>query len=144
LRAISPLNFEESVSSITRSGSTATVTHNSHGLSTDDIVHIKGADQPEYNGVKTITVTGVDEYTFTVSGTPDTPATGTITSTTVIFNDLTVSGQVSDTRTFSSNQPVTGRARKSTGTPLYKSQPITGSIDSSDGLSITVLLIKDE
>jgi hypothetical protein len=142
--ATGPLNFEESVT-ITRVDATATVTHTGHGLATNDWVHIKGANEPEYNTVDQITVTGADAYTYTVSGTPATPATGTITSTTAIFNTLTnSSGYVLDTRTFASNQNVTGRARKSTTSPLYQSQPITGTINKDNGLTLNVLLIPDE
>lgn len=64
--------------SLTRSGSTATVTSTAHGLATGDKVTIRGAAQSEYNGRQTITVTGADSFTFAVSGTPASPATGTI------------------------------------------------------------------
>lgn len=67
------------VSSITRSGTTATVTTGSaHGYTTGNSVQITGADQTEYCGIKTITVTGASTFTYTVSGTPTTPATGTL------------------------------------------------------------------
>lgn len=70
-----------SVSSLTRSGSTATAnTAVAHGRSTGDQVYISGATQPEYNGVQQITVTGSASFTFSVTGTPATPATGTITA----------------------------------------------------------------
>lgn len=66
---------------LTRSGSTATVDQGAaHSYVTGDIVTIAGADQSEYNGDHTITVTGANTYTFSVTGTPATPATGTITS----------------------------------------------------------------
>lgn len=69
-----------SISSITRSGSTATVTTSSnHNLCTSAWMTIAGADQSEYNGDKQIIVTGNNTFTMTVSGTPATPATGTIT-----------------------------------------------------------------
>jgi len=142
--ATGPLNYEESVS-IARSGTTATVTHTAHGLQTGELVHIKGCNEEEYNIVEDITYIGVDSYSYQVSGSPATPATGSPTSTTVIFNGLTnASGIVTDNRTFSSDQNVTGRARKSTTSPLYQSQPITGTIDSANGLTLTVLLIPDE
>lgn len=65
------------VSSITRSGSTATVTTSApHTLVTGDNVTISGATQTEYNGTYTITVTGGSTFTYTVTGTPATPATG--------------------------------------------------------------------
>ena len=67
------------LTSIARSGSTAGVTTiNAHGLSTGDQVEMGGADQPEYNGRKLIGVTGSHTFTYPVTGTPTTPATGPI------------------------------------------------------------------
>ncbi|OFW37650.1 MAG: hypothetical protein A3J29_06145 [Acidobacteria bacterium RIFCSPLOWO2_12_FULL_67_14b] len=71
-----------SVSSITRSGTTATVTTAAaHGLATGDYARLAGATQTAYNGKFSVTVTSTTVFTVTVSGTPATPATGTITST---------------------------------------------------------------
>lgn len=73
------LGEEYSVTSITRSGGTATViTSAPHGWSTGEEVEIRGADQAEYNIITDITVTGVGTFTYPVAGTPVTPATGTI------------------------------------------------------------------
>lgn len=70
----------QSVTSITRSGSTATATKTAHGLRDGVRVVVAGADQPEYNvNDVAITVTSADTFTFPVTGTPATPATGTIT-----------------------------------------------------------------
>lgn len=69
-----------SITGITRVGATATATSVAHGRTTGDSLTIAGADQAEYNGTFTITVTGVDTFTYTVVGTPATPATGTITA----------------------------------------------------------------
>ena len=69
------------VSSITRLGSIATVTTTSnHNYATGmTIDSITGADQTEYNVTNTvITVVDATSFTFEVSGTPATPATGTI------------------------------------------------------------------
>lgn len=66
------------VCTITRSSSTATVTATSHGYATGDRIGHFGADQSEYNGINTITVVNANSYTYTVSGSPATPATGTI------------------------------------------------------------------
>jgi len=69
---------------ITRSGSAATVTLTAHGLAVGDETLIAGANELEYNGLQTIqTVPTANTFTFTVEGTPDTPATGTITSSAV-------------------------------------------------------------
>ena len=68
--------------SITRVGSTATVTipaGYTNWFGDKDRVTIAGAVETEYNGVKEITRLSDTQFTFTVSGTPATPATGTIT-----------------------------------------------------------------
>jgi hypothetical protein len=62
--------------SITRSGTTATVTTSAnHGFSTSDTIKITGAAQSDYNGTFTITVTGLTTFTYTVANSPATPAT---------------------------------------------------------------------
>ena len=77
-----PADSAIAVSSITRSGTTATVTTGAaHGLASGDWVTIAGAAQGAYNGSVRITVTGATTFTYTVAGSPATPATGTITST---------------------------------------------------------------
>jgi hypothetical protein len=137
-------NYQDSVT-ITRSGAVATVTHSGHGLATDDWVYIEGANEAEYNGCHKITYISSTQYSYTVNGTPDSPATGTIKSTTAMFNHLTnASGIVSDTREFTNDQPLTGRVRKSTTTPLYKNQPIVGTVDNATGLELIVLLVRDD
>lgn len=69
-----------SVLSITRSGSIVTVvTGVDHNLSSFVPVTISGADQSEYNVTDTeIVVTGLNSFTYEITGTPVTPGTGTI------------------------------------------------------------------
>lgn len=141
---VGPKPYHASVT-IARTDSTATVSHTDHGLATNDYVVISGANQPEYNGVHQITYSSANAYTFTVSGTPDTPATGTIISTFApISNTTNASGNVSDSRSYTSNQDIEGRVRMATGGTLYKTAPISGTIDSSKGLSVVVQLIPDD
>ncbi len=67
------------VSSLTRSGGTATLTTSTpHGFVTGQKVVISGATQTDYNGAYTVTVTGPTTFTYTVANSPATPATGTI------------------------------------------------------------------
>ncbi len=73
-------NTPRSISSITRSGSTVTVTSNNHGYANGNIIQIAGANQPEYNGFFVISGVTTNTYTYTISGAPSSPATGTITS----------------------------------------------------------------
>ena len=77
-----PSYHSYAVTSITRSGSTATVTTTTtNTLETGNTVVISGAVETEYNGTFTVTVTVPGSvFTYTVSGTPATPATGTITA----------------------------------------------------------------
>lgn len=75
-------NAPVSVSSITRSGTTAiVVTSSAHGASDGDPVTIAGANQSSYNGTFQIQYVDSVTYTIQLTGSPTTPATGTITST---------------------------------------------------------------
>ncbi len=75
------LSDAASVTSITRSGYTATVTQTTHPFAVGDEAFIDGATQIEYNGLQTVlSVPTANTYTFTVNGLPTTPATGTITA----------------------------------------------------------------
>lgn len=69
---------DQTPTSITRSSTTVTVNKVGHGYSTGYVIGISGADQAEYNGPKTITVLDADNFTFSVSGAPASPATGTL------------------------------------------------------------------
>lgn len=139
-----PLPYQESVT-ITRSGSTATVSHTAHGIADGKYVWISGADQEEYNGVHQITVTGANSYTYTVTGTPATPATGTIIATAAIIYGITsATGVLTDTRSYTTDQPIVGRVRKTSSTPLYSQGTVSGTVDSGAGFSTTVLLIRDD
>jgi hypothetical protein len=72
------LGTDRTVTSITRASTTATVTATAHGFTTGDQVNIRGAVQTDYNGDFIVTVTDANTFTYTVSGSPATPATGTI------------------------------------------------------------------
>jgi len=139
-----PLPFEESVSIVQTSG-TATVTHTAHGLSTDHYVVIRDAVPNEYNKVAQITRTDDDTYTYSVDSGATSPATGSPIASAVIISGLTNgSGVASDTRTYSSNQPFKGWARKSSAQPYYQNGPITGTISSTDGFTASIALLSDE
>jgi len=140
-----PFPYQESVT-ITAASTTATVTHTGHGLSTNDKVDIAGVTNgANYDGVKQITVTDANTYTYTVDSGLPSPATGTITSTFVALQGLTdVGGALSTSRTYSSDQPITGWARKSTSSPYYKQASINNTITSASGLTAIAALILDE
>jgi len=142
-----PFPFEDVVT-IVNSGTTATVTHTAHGMATADYVTIDGGTLSANEGVFQITLDGAtpdDKYSYTMLSTPGSSPTGTIISTFVALYGLTDSlGVKSVSRVYASDQPITGWARKSSGSPYYKEGSISGSIDSVDGLTATAVLVLDE
>jgi len=67
--------------SLVRTGATVKATTLvAHGWGTGYQITIAGAGEAAYNGLQTITVTGEFTFTFTIVGTPVTPATGTLTA----------------------------------------------------------------
>ena len=72
------LGTDKSVTGITRASTTATATVTAHGYSNNDQINIRGASQSEYNGDFLISNVTTDTFDYTVSGSPATPATGTI------------------------------------------------------------------
>ena len=81
------LSADVAVDSVTRSGSTVTVTVDNEddnavqvaAARAGDVIQMKGANETDYNGFVKIT-TKVSDYVFEyeITGTPTTPATGTI------------------------------------------------------------------
>jgi hypothetical protein len=140
------LPFEESVT-ISRSGTVATVTHTAHGLITGDRAKIKGITNKteDNNGTHLVTFVSVNSYTYVTTDSGATTYTGTIISTGVLFDGLTdVNGDISRSRTFTANQPITGRVRKSTSSPRFKTFPISGIIDNVSGVTLNAQMILDE
>lgn len=131
---------------ITRSGSVATVSHTAHGVPDGTRIWIEDADQNEYNGVHVVTFIDVDSYSYTVSGTPTTPATGTIKATSVIlFGDTNASGVLEDTGfAFTTTQPVIGDVKKGSWSPCYVPQAVTGNIVATTGFDGLALMASDE
>jgi hypothetical protein len=139
-----PLPFAEAVT-IAQSGGTATVAHTGHGLDTNQYIVIRGAIPNEYNKVAQVTVTTVDEYTYSMDAGASSPATGSPVASAVIISGLSSgAGVVSDTRTFGGNQPFKGWARKSSAQPFYQNGAITGIISSTDGFTASIALLSDE
>ncbi len=72
----------ETISSITYSGTTATVTTASaHGYFTGDQVQIAGASPAQYDGVFNVSVLGANTFTYTMASSPGSNASGTMTAT---------------------------------------------------------------
>ena len=71
--------------------------------------------------------------------------TGDITEGTVIIDGLltNASGIVSDTRSYTANQSIVGRVRKSTSAPFYVTGAIAGTVDKDSGFSTTIQLVLD-
>jgi len=76
LTILTPTPVSRAIASITRAGTVATVTTAApHTFDTGDYVTLSGVTPAAYNGEVPITVTGPSSFTFTVAGSPATPAT---------------------------------------------------------------------
>jgi hypothetical protein len=140
-----PMPYNITVTGITNSGTTATVSHTAHGMATLDKVQITGASHWQNNGVFSITRINDDSYSYTLPSAPGSDPTGTIKATYVALEGTTDgSGEITMSRSFTSSQPVTGRARKASSAPYYKTTEFVGTIDSVNGLDLTVQLLPDE
>src|SRR5262252_4187942 len=70
------------VTALGRSGQTAVATTASaHGFTVGQRVIVLGADQPEYNGTRTVTAVASNTFNYLVTGTPASPATGAAIAT---------------------------------------------------------------
>lgn len=86
-----------SISSLVRSGTTVTgTTSSSHIMATGMDITISGANETEYNGTFTITVLSSTTFSYEITGTPSTPATGTILAT---FDGASIEVQANTTGT---------------------------------------------
>lgn len=141
-----PFPFEDTVT-ITRSGTTATVSHTAHGLATNDKIVLEGiTDKTEDNyKVLQVTVSDANTYTYTTTDSGSTSYTGTILCTFVALNALTnASGIASTSRVYSSDQPVVGWVRKSSASPFLQEGVLVGTVSSSTGFSGTGVMLDDE
>lgn len=122
------LPYSFSADSITRVGSVATVTIPSDfDAGSNILVTITGANEPEYNVTDAaIQVTGLRTFTYTVSGTPTTPATGTILVTGAAGTLAVVSDETGADK------------NKDADTPLTLQSPIAG-IDNEMWVSFTTI-----
>ena len=85
------------ISSITRVGTTATVTtNNPHGLKTGDTVTIYGATDALYNITASITSTGELTFTYTLASTPAANAVAANTISTTLLVDPSKNWQVNE------------------------------------------------
>jgi hypothetical protein len=132
-----PLPYQEAVT-ISVSSGTATVTHTAHGVANGKKVLIEGATATDLNGTKTITWISANSYSYSTTA-GDTSDSGTATG--VIFNDLTASGVVTDSRVLSDDQDVQGWVRYASAD--YKTSIISGTIDNTSGLAATVVMVSD-
>jgi hypothetical protein len=71
-------------------------------------------------------------------------AGGPLSAGTVIMNQTTDANGVAQNTAYAytADQPVTGRVRKGTSAPFYKTAPLTGTITSS-GLTLTSFMVSD-
>lgn len=73
-------------------------------------------------------------------------AGGDMTEGTVIIDRVLTdsNGEVSDTRGYTADQPITGWARSASVAPYYKTSYIAGTVSNVSGLNITLQMIRDQ
>jgi len=114
-------------------------------MATNDKVLIVGASLQPNNGCFSITKINDNSYSYTMGSAPGSNPTGTIKATYVLLKGTTDGvGQITMSRVFPTNQPVTGWARKSSGTPFYKSGAINGTVTTGGGATLSAVLVPDE
>lgn len=93
---------------LTRTVQTAIVeTAGEHFLASGQTVTIAGATQNEYNGTYQISVTSGREFTYTITGTPTSPATGTIFATSAFASLRIKSSDYGEATNLVANSPLT-------------------------------------
>lgn len=130
---------------ITSVTTTATVDHTAHGLADGEMVNIRGCNQPEYNGAgKVIAWVDVDTYTYTISGGPASPATGSPTATQCYISEVTIAGGIAEeSYNAGATQPYRGVVRWSTDPNIWRDVTYSGS-DASGGLILPIQMDFDE
>ena len=127
---------------------TGTLTINVGSGYTIPSIRSAGATVNVVSGQVTTTLTVTTRLGVPISGSRvymEADAGGPITDGTIIFNEITnASGQVTDTRSLASPQPVVGRVRQGTTSPFYSTSPFSGTISNTAGLNLTILMISDE
>jgi len=140
-----PYQLAATASGLTSSGTTATfVCSAAHGLATNDYVVVRGAQPDDYNKQAQITVTNTTTFTYTVTTGLTSPATGSPVVSYAPLSGLTnASGVIQSSKTWPASQGVSGRCRKSTTAPYYKTGRFSIA-DASGGSDVTVQMILDQ
>ncbi len=140
-----PYRLAATASGLTSTGTTATfVCSAAHGLVTGDYAVVRGAQPDDYNKQTQITVTNTTTFTYPVTTGLTSPATGSPTVTYAPLSGLSNSlGVIQSSKTWPAAQGVSGRCRKSTSSPYYKTGRFTIT-DASGGSDVTVQMILDE
>lgn len=149
--ATGDLPYQKSITSITRSDTTATVTFGSaHGLKTGEYLKLSGiTDKVEdLSGAFQVTVTNATVLTYQTTNSGSTSYLGTILGTgATIYGTTDASGNISSSRTYTLNQPLTGFARKVTDgvtPPFYKTIELIDTVSSTTGLTLNRRLVLDQ
>lgn len=146
--ATGDLPYQQSITSITRFNTTATVTFAAaHGLETNEYLKLYGiTDKVEdLSGAHQVSVTSATVLTYETSNSGSTNYTGTITGTgATIYGTTDVNGNISSSRTYTVDQPLRGYARKGTSAPYYKPIELIDTVDSTNGLTLNRRLVLDE
>jgi hypothetical protein len=145
------LPYQQAITSITQAAGspfTRTVTFTAaHGLKTNDYLKLAGITNAtqDNNGAFQVTYSSDTVVTYTSTDSGETTFTGTITGTGgILYGTTDASGNISKSRTWATDQPYTGQARKSTSSPRFKTIELDGLISSTNDTNINRRLVLDE
>lgn len=134
--------------SIARASTLATVTHTAHGMNAGEFIKFDGITDKEEDNSGAFVITQVNdanEYEYATTDSGSTSYTGDIRATGATIYGVTIaSGNISSSRTYTLDQPVTGYARKSDDTVDYfKAIDLIDTVSSTAGLTINRRLVSD-
>ncbi len=129
---------DQSVSSITQTGGTATVTTGSaHGYAVNQYVNIQGASQAGYNGIrKVLTVPTTTTFTYEVASGTASPATGTITTNHLNKTFVSQNAQLNGQNEVTLSTPLARCTRTFIG-PQNNAQDLNGSVYVYESTALT-------
>lgn len=131
-----------SIISLTRSGNTVTaITSSDHNFATNIIATIAGANELEYNGDQLITVLTAISFSYQITTTPASPATGTIIASCDCVSIIVVSKGFGTEQNLDSGAKLTSSAQIS-GVDNTGFVGLLGIIGGTDTESIGSLLFR--
>lgn len=142
--AVTLANQVNNISSLSSAGGVATAVSNGHSLASGREVTIAGAADAEYNGTFVATVVDANTFTYPISGSPNSPTSGTITATfsgaiaEVISEGVGIGTNLVSGAKLTLNSPISGVESAA----LVRFDGVTGGADLEDDESLRARILE--